>query len=135
MRLRLSTVAAGIVCSVLAVPVTAHHAIEDQYDLTRTVTLTGTVSRVEWVNPHTQLYLDITRGDGTTLTWSIELGPPNALRRSGLDFSALKQGDRVVIDVWPAKDGSQSASVRAITLPDGRVFSSGPSMWTRQSNR
>jgi uncharacterized protein DUF6152 len=135
MRFGFRTVAAAIACSVLAVPVLAHHAVEDEYDLTRTLTLTGVVSRVEWVNPHAHLYLDVRRSDGTTLTWSIELAPPNALRRRGLDSSALTQGDRVVVDVWAAKDGSQSASVRAITLPDGRVFSSGPSMWTRQSNR
>ena len=135
MRFGFRTVAAAIVCSVLAVPVLAHHAVEDEYDLTRTLTLTGVVSRVEWVNPHAHLYLDVKRGDGTTLTWSIELAPPNALRRRGLDTSALTQGDRVVVDVWAAKDGSQSASVRAITLPDGRVFSNGPAMWTRQSNR
>ena len=135
MRFGFRTVAAAIACSVLAVPVLAHHAVEEEYDLTRTLTLTGVVSRVEWVNPHAHLYLDVTRGDGTTLTWSIELAPPNALRRSGLDTSALTQGDRVVVDVWAAKDGSQWASVRAITLRDGRVFSNGPSMWTRQSNR
>jgi hypothetical protein len=135
MRCGFRTLAAGIAVIFLAVPVVAHHAIEGEYDLTRTVTLTGVVSRVEWVNPHAHLYLDVRRGDGTTLTWSIELAPPNALRRSGLDTSALTQGDRVVVDVWAAKDGSQSASIRAITLPDGRTFSNGPPMWTRQSNR
>ena len=135
MRCGFGTLAAGIAVIVLAGPVVAHHSIEGEYDLTRTVTLTGVVSRVEWVNPHAQLYLDVRRGDGTTLTWSIELAPPNALRLRGLDPSALPQGDRVVVDVWAAKDGSQSASVRAITLSDGRTFSNGPPMWTRQSNR
>ena len=135
MRFRLGTIAATIACGVLAVPVLAHHAVQDEYDLSRTLTLTGVVSRVEWVNPHAHLYLDVRRGDGTTLTWSIELAPPNALRRRGIDTSALTQGDRVVVDVWAAKDGSQSASIRAITLQDGRTFSNGPPMWTRQSNR
>ncbi|MGH6691178.1 MAG: DUF6152 family protein [Gammaproteobacteria bacterium] len=135
MRCGFRTLSAAIAVIFLAVPVLAHHAIEGEYDLTRTVTLTGVVSRVEWVNPHAHLYLEVTRGDGTTLAWSIELAPPNALRRSGLDTSALTQGDRVVVDVWAAKDGSQSASIRAITLSDGRTFSNGPPMWTRQSNR
>ena len=135
MRFRFRTIATALACSVLAVPVLAHHAVGDDYDLSRTLTLTGAVSRVEWVNPHARLYLDVRRGDGTTLTWSIELAPPNALRRRGLDTSALTQGTQVVADVWAAKDGSQSASIRAITLPDGRTFSSAPSAWTRQSNR
>lgn len=134
MRVGLGVTLVAVVLS-LTSPLAAHHAVEQTYDINKTVTLAGVISRVEWINPHARLYLDVTRGDGSTLTWSIELAPPNALRRSGVDTGALTQGDRVVVDVWVAKDGSQSASVRAITLRDGRVFSSGPAMWTRQSNR
>jgi hypothetical protein len=114
---------------------TAHHAVDENYDLNRTVTLNGSISRVEWMNPHSRLYVDVKRGDGTTLTWSIELGAPNPYRRSGFEISALKAGEQVIVDAWPARDGSQSGSIRAITLSDGRTFSSGRPMWTRQSNR
>jgi len=95
----------------------------------------GIRSRVEWINPHARLYLDVTRGDGTTLIWSIELGAPNALRSSGFDTGALRQGERIIVDVWAAKDGSQSGSIRALRLSDGRTYTSGPPTWTGQSNR
>lgn len=95
----------------------------------------GIRSRVEWINPHARLYPDVTRGDGTTLIWSVELGAPNALRSSGFDTGALRKGELIIVDVWAAKDGSQSGSIRALRLSDGRTYTSGPPMWTGQSNR
>jgi Family of unknown function (DUF6152) len=82
MRMGFGLVVAAIVLQ--SGPPTAHHAVEQTYDLSKTVTLAGVVSRVEWINPHARLYLDVTRGDGTTLIWWIELGAPNTLRSSGL---------------------------------------------------
>ena len=95
----------------------------------------GIRSRVEWINPHARLYPDVTRGDGTTLIWSVELGAPNALRSSGFDTGALRKGELIIVVVWAAKDGSQSGSIRALRLSDGRTYTSGPPTWTGQSNR
>ena len=135
MRVGFGLVVVAIVLQSWTGPLAAHHAVEQTYDLNKSVTLAGVVSRVEWINPHAQLYLDVTRGDGTTLLWSIELGAPNALRSSGFDMGALRQGERIIVDVWAAKDGSQSGSIRALRLSDGRTFTSGPPMWTGQSKR
>jgi hypothetical protein len=135
MRLVPDTLIAGLVTLSLTSAVTAHHAIEDTYDVGKTVTLNGVISRVEWVNPHPRMYVDVKRGDGTTMTWLVELGAPNTYRRNGFELGALTAGAQVVVDAWPARDGSQSGSIRAITLSDGRTFSSGSPMWTRQSNR
>src|SRR5262245_6809258 len=135
MRLGPGTLSAGLIMLSLTGTATAHHPIEDTYDLSKTVTLNGVISRVEWVNPHARLYVDVRRGDGTTMTWLVELGPPNTYRRKGLEIGALTAGAPVVVDAWPARDGSQSGSIRALMLSDGRTFSNGPPMWTRQSNR
>ena len=135
MRFGSGALTAGIVMLSLTPTLTAHHAVEDTYDLSKTVRLNGVISRVEWVNPHARMYVDVMRGDGTMMTWLIELGTPNTYRRSGFEMGVLTAGAQVVVDAWPARDGSQSGSIRAVTLSDGRTFSSGLPMWTRQSNR
>lgn len=126
MRSGFGALVAGIVFVWLAATLPAHHSGGRTYDLSRPITLAGVVSKTEWVNPHVQIYLDVTSANGVVTTWTLEGGAPNTLRQSGVDLGAIKQGERVTVDVWIARDGSPSASIRALRLSDGRVFG-GPS--------
>lgn len=110
------TVAAAL--SALALPARAHHSLEDNFDLTRTVTLTGHVSRVEWANPHVRLFVDARDTTGAVKTWVVEIKPPNAMAKLGVDATMLSQAD-IDLDVWLAKDGSLLASGRTLRMPDG----------------
>jgi hypothetical protein len=112
----------------------AHHSLQKTHDMERTVTLSGVISSVEWVNPHARLYLDVRGATGGIATWNIELGAPNTMSRYGLVPSALKPGDPITADVWVAKDSSLSASAEALKLNDGRTaYLAAP--WNRQPNR
>jgi hypothetical protein len=100
-------------------PVTAHHSFAAQYDREKTITLNGTVTRVEWMNPHVYFYLDVK--DGAALThWAIEGGAPTSLYRAGWRKDSLKAGDVVTVHGYLARDGSKLANMRAAILPDGR---------------
>jgi hypothetical protein len=121
MRLGSAAIATGIALACLASPLLAHHSLDGTYDLSRTVTLVGSVSGVEWVNPHARLHVDVRNANGGITTWSVELGAPNTMIRYGLSPSILKQGDQVSVDVWIAKDGSFSASGQVLRLADGRA--------------
>jgi len=130
----LGATAIGIAVTCLASPLLAHHSLEDTYDLNRTITLVGIVSRVEWVNPHARLDVDVRNANGGITTWSVELGAPNTMIRYGLGASVLRQGDQVSVDVWIAKDSSLTASGQALRLADGRAaYVAAP--WAPQSNR
>jgi hypothetical protein len=134
MRFGFRAIATGFALVFLGAPVLAHHSLEDMYDVNRTVTLVGVVSRVEWVNPHARLHVDVRGATGSITTWSVELGAPNTMIRYGLGPAVLKQGDEVSVDVWIAKDSSLSASGQALRLPDGRTaYLAAP--WARQPNR
>jgi uncharacterized protein DUF6152 len=102
-------------------PVLAHHSLEDAFDVKRTVTLTGHVSRVEWANPHARLFVDVKSAAGELTAWVVEIKPPRAMERIGLDAAMLSQAD-IDVDVWLAKDGSLSASGRTLRMPDGTVL-------------
>jgi len=85
----------------------AHHALAAQYDLNRSVTVTGTVTKVEWANPHVRLYLDTNRSGATdVMHWKLELASPNLLYLSGLKIDSLRRGDHVTVSAHPARDGS-----------------------------
>ena len=99
--------------------VAAHHSFAAQYDRDKTITLNGTVTRVEWMNPHVYFYLDVK--DGAALThWAIEGGAPTSLYRAGWRKDSLKAGDVVTVHGYLARDGSKLANMRAAILPDGR---------------
>ena len=122
MRLKVGAIVAGIALTFGVLPLRAHHSLEDTHDLRRTVTLTGVVSSVEWVNPHTRLYLDVAGANGTVARWSVELGAPNTMTRFGAGPAVLRPGDQVSVDVWIARDSSLTASGQALKLSDGRTF-------------
>ena len=101
----------------------AHHSFAAQYDGTQAIRLTGTLTKVEWTNPHTYFYLDVKEPDGTVVQWACEAGAPGALSRRGFKRGDLKIGDTIIVDGYRARDGSHLADARRVTLPDGRIVS------------
>ena len=116
---------AGLV-AVAALPVYAHHSFAAEFDQGKQVTLSGAVTKLEWMNPHIWLYLDVKAADGTQ-SWQCEGGAPNTLTRNGWSRASLKSGDQVTIEGYMAKDGSKTCNMRAVKLPDGRTVFAGSS--------
>lgn len=112
----------------LAAPsVWAHHAFAAEYDSSKPVTLSGTVTKIEWTNPHARFYVDVKDAQGQVLNWDFELSSPNALIRRGWTRNALKLGDTVTVTGYLAKDGAHMANAREVTMGDGRkVFAGSP---------
>jgi uncharacterized protein DUF6152 len=98
----------------------AHHAFAAEFDREQPMTVTGTVTKVEWTNPHIWVYLDVKGADGTVTNWGFQGGPPSYLTRVGWSKNDLKAGDTIHVEGFRAKDGSNHAAGRQITLPDGR---------------
>jgi hypothetical protein len=111
--------------SASVLPMEAHHSFAAEYDASKAVRITGLISKVEWTNPHSYLYIDVKDDHGNLLTWTCEGGAPNALSRRGFRKNDIKIGDTVTIDGYGAKDGSHLMDARRITLTDGRSFYSG----------
>jgi hypothetical protein len=107
--------------------VLAHHAFSAEFDANRPVVLQGTVTKMDWVNPHSWIHIDVTRPDGRVEKWMIEGGTPNTLLRRGLRRSDLPAGTRIKVEGYQAKDGGLRANGRNITLPDGRALFLGSS--------
>ena len=113
---------------VCAAPLFAHHSFAAEYDREKPVTVKGTVTMLEWVNPHAWIYVDVKDESGKVTNWACELGSPNLLMRNGWRRDSLKQGDEVVIEGSAAKDGSKRANARTVKKADGqRVFNAGSS--------
>ena len=116
-----------------AVPVFAHHSFAAEFDGTKQITLTGMVTKVDWVNPHAYIYVDVKGDDGAVVNWAMETGAPNALYRQGWRKDDLKAGDTVTLEAFLAKDGSHTAAARNVKLPDGRrVFGGTPNSTPNQ---
>ncbi|PYS03451.1 MAG: hypothetical protein DMG16_05660 [Acidobacteria bacterium] len=105
-----------------AAPAFAHHAFAAEFDAKKPVKLRGTVTKMEWINPHTWIYLDVKKPDGTVEEWMIEAGTPNTLLRRGFTKDSLKAGTEVLVDGYQSKDGSLRANGRDLTLPDGKTL-------------
>lgn len=112
----LGVMALGIATVGVVVPASAHHSFSAEYDSKKVVTLTGTVTNVEWMNPHVYFYLDVVGEDGKTANWAFEMGPPNGLQRSGWTRNTMKIGDEVTVNGTLAKDGSKQVNARTVTL-------------------
>ncbi len=103
----------------------AHHAFAAEYDVSQRVTISGTVTSFEWVNPHAWLHVDGKDENGTITRWSFEMGSPNGLLHRGWSRLELKKGDQITVDGYRAKDGRNVANARTVTLPDGRKLFGG----------
>ncbi len=103
-----------------AVPVWAHHSFAAEFDGNKVVRLKGTITKVEWTNPHSYFYLDVADDNGKVVNWACEGGGPGALSRRGWKKGDVKLGDALVVDGYLAKDGSHLIDARRVTLPDGR---------------
>ena len=113
---------AGLVVLTLlasALPMLAHHSFAAEYDSTKPMKITGTVTKVEWMNPHIYYYVDVKSDDGKVTNYAVEGGTPGALYRQGWRKDSLKVGDRVTVEGFSAKDGSNHLNGRKVLLPDG----------------
>ena len=105
----------------------AHHAFSTEFDAKQPITLRGTISRVEWINPHAFIHLDVKGADGTVVEWMIEAGSPNTLVRRGMTRDSIPAGTEVVVFGYRHRNGSNAANGRDVTLPDGkRLFITSP---------
>jgi len=126
MRLTLCAFAAAL--ALAAVPAAAHHAFGGEFDANRPVLLKGPIVKVEWVNPHTWIHMEVRKPDGTSEVWMIEGGSPNSLLRLGITKNSLPIGTEIVVDGYQARDHSlKRANGRNITYPDGRKLFFGSS--------
>jgi hypothetical protein len=111
---------AGLALTASVTPLRAHHSFDAEYDRSKTVQMKGTVTKVEWMNPHARFYVDVKDAKGKVTNWNMELGSPNGLRRAGWNRNSLKVGDVVTVTASLARDGSKMANARDIVLADGR---------------
>lgn len=128
MRTALATLAAGAALLIGAVPVAAHHAFGAEFDPDAPVRLQGMIVKVEWVNPHAWIHVEIAKPDGRTEVWMVEGGTPNTLLRRGLTRDTLKYGTEIIVDGYQTKDHSlKRANGRDVTFADGRKLFMGSS--------
>ena len=120
----------GLVLGVMAAQ--AHHAFSAEYDADRPITLTGTVTLLEWTNPHARLYIDAPNDDGEIVNWDLELGPPNGLMRQGWRRDSLVPGTVVTVEGFRHRTNPVVANARAVTLADGRRVFAGSSFDTTE---
>ena len=123
-RLAIATLSALLTTGAAAL---AHHSFAAEFDANKPIQLRGTVVRVEWINPHTWIHIDVKEADGSTARWMIEGGTPNTLLRRGLTKASLPEGTEIVVDGYRAKNGSNRANGRDVTFPDGRKLFLGSS--------
>ena len=110
-----------------AVPAHAHHAFAAEFDAKKPLQLRGTVTKMEWINPHAWIYMDVKNTDGTVTNWMVEAGAPNALLRRGWTKNSLLPGTEIMVEGYQAKDGANRANGRDITFKDGKKLFVGSS--------
>jgi hypothetical protein len=121
----LSVLAVSGALMISGIPLLAHHSFAAEYDSNKPVSLTGSVTKVEWTNPHVRFYIDVKDNSGATTNWEFELGSPNGLMRKGWTRNSLKEGDKISVDGYLAKDGAHLANARTVALSDGRKVFAG----------
>ena len=116
MRTRSAGLVIGIGLLLAAGPALAHHSFAAEFDANKPLTLTGAVTKIDWMNPHTWFSIDVTDEAGKVTNWGWEMGSPNALMRAGWARNSMKIGDIVTVEGFRAKDGSHHANTRAVLL-------------------
>src|ERR1700741_5370117 len=122
MRASLLVAGAAVVTLVAGAPLVAHHAFSAEFDSTRPVTLKGTFTKMEWINPHAWLHMDVKSPDGKTVSWAVEGGAPNALLRRGWNRNSVPIGTEIGVEGYQSKDGSNRANGRDETFAKGRIL-------------
>ena len=135
MKLKLvSCLIAGV--ALITVPAVAHHSFAAEYDNKKVVTVKGIVTKVDWMNPHVYFYMDATDEKGNIVNWALEMGPPGLLSRSGWTRNTMKVGDEVTVAGTLAKDGSNQANARSVTMTNtGKKLGAGSSELANQSGK
>jgi hypothetical protein len=126
MKSKLMLFLMGTLSVIALAPAWGHHSFAAEYDSTQMITLKGTISKVEWTNPHIYVYLDVKDGNGKVTTWALEGYPPNTLKRTGFSRDMLKIGDEITATAYKSKDGSNTGAGREFTFSDGSKKFAGP---------
>ena len=127
MRTIVAVLGAGLLAMAAGVPARAHHSFAAEFDAAKPIVLRGVVTKMEWINPHSWLTLEVKNSDGSSTTWEVEAGAPNAMFRRGFTRNALPVGTEVVVNGFQAKDGQKRANGRDIRFPDGKLLFMGSS--------
>ena len=128
MRMKLlSVAAAGLLVAAATAPAIAHHSFAAEFDAAKPVKLEGTVTKMDWINPHSWIHIDVTTPSGEVQKWMVEGGAPNALLRRGWNKKSLTEGTAIIVEGYRAKDGTNRANGRDIVFPDGKKLFVGSS--------
>jgi hypothetical protein len=122
MKRTLLTALAAVVC---LAPIWGHHSFAAEYDASKPITLKGTFTKMDWVNPHSWVYLDVKNADGAVENWACETAPPNGLYRRGWRKTSIKEGEAITVEGFLAKDGSHTLTARSVTTADGKRMFAG----------
>ena len=130
MKTKLAVLAASAAILLAAVPMVAHHSFAAEFDASKPIKLTGTVTKIEWMNPHAYFYIDVKDASGKVTNWGLEMGSPNGLMRQGWTRNSMKIGDVVTVEGSAAKDGSNIGNARSVSLAGGQRLFAGSSQTT-----